>query len=385
MAIPFSYSWRNLTARKSSTLMTTGGIALAVMAFVVISATGQSMKRTAAVTGNPLNVVVLSRGGASAEASKVPWETLRTIQYLPEVARGPDGEAQASIESVLVRAIQPPAAPLGDLSQGRYTTIRGVTPRVFSVQPEVKIVEGRLPSAPGEILIGQLLPSKLKGAGIGAELRFGRQKHVVVGIFDAGGRIFDGEIWMGLEDLLSEMLLNEPSIAVLRLREGTDAVAFAKSLEDSKRFTVDAQAETDYYAEASRASVAFVILGNIIGLIMGLGAIFAGMNTMYAAMSRRIREIGTLRALGFGRWVIARSFLIESLLIASLGGIAGSLVALAFDGVGLNFFQLAFRLDVGAPSLIRGAVLASLIGLFGGLLPARAASRLAIVEALRHV
>ena len=385
MPLPISYSWRNLVARISSTFLTLSGVSLAVMSFVLISAMAAGIKKTAAITGDPENVLVLAKGGATAEASKLPWETVNVVKYLPEVARGPTGESLASVEAILVRSIPRVGAKPGDLSDTRYTTIRGVTQAIFGVHPDAKIVAGRFPQNPGEVLIGRLLPTRLGNVGIGGELHFGRQPHPVVGIFEAGGQIFEGEIWMQIADIMSEMQLKEPSAVVLRLKDAQAANAVIREIGDSKRFSADAKAERKYYEEASRASVAFGVLGNIIGIIMGLGAVFAGMNTMYAAMSRRIREIGTLRALGFGRRDIGTAFLMESLFLSVLGGAVGLGISLAFNGMAFNFFQFAFQIAVDARSLTRGAALALLIGAFGGFLPARAASRLQIVDALRHV
>jgi putative ABC transport system permease protein len=172
---------------------------------------------------------------------------------------------------------------------------------------------------------------------------------------------------------------------VLRTADAREAQALVERLENSRRLSVSAKTEPDYYARLQSASTAFIYLGNIIGALMGLGAIVAGANTMYATMSRRIREMGTLRALGFGRWRVGASLLLESGVVAVLGGALGVGFALACDGLAFSLVSLSFELAVGPEHALRGMGMSLAIGLIGGFLPARSASRLEIVAALRHI
>jgi putative ABC transport system permease protein len=249
----------------------------------------------------------------------------------------------------------------------------------------VRLVDGRLPGAPGEVLIGRLLPESLPGVGIGDELVIEDRPHRVVGVLGAGGQLFESEIWAALEDLRGTSGKREASAVVLRTAGPAAAQALVEALENSRQLSVSARTEPDYYARLQRASVAFIYLGNAIGVLMGLGAIVAGANTMYATMSRRIREMGTLRALGFGRWRVGASLLFESGMVALLGGALGVALAFACDGLALSLVSLSFELDVGAGHALQGLTMALAIGLVGGFLPARSASRLEIVAALRHV
>jgi putative ABC transport system permease protein len=171
---------------------------------------------------------------------------------------------------------------------------------------------------------------------------------------------------------------------VLRVQHPHAAPVLLEELRASRRVNVDVRPEVDYYADIQRGSTAFAYLGNLIGLLMGLGAVVAGTNTMYAAMSRRVREMGTLRALGFGRRNVGGALVVESSIVGALGGILGVGLALAFDGIPLSLVGLAFEIDVRASSVLQGLCLAVAIGFLGGLLPARAATRLEIVDALRH-
>ncbi len=385
LLLPLAYSWRNVLARKASTAVTLAGVSISVMVFVVITATADGIRRVATTTGDPRNLIVLSKGARSGESSRLTRETVNVVRQGVGIARDENGNPLASEEILTMRSIPFKGADPTDLTSGRYTSIRGVTERAFRVHGSFRLIEGRLPQEPGEILIGRLLPTALGDVGPGDVLRYGGRPHEIVGVFAADGQVFEGEIWADLDDLRAELQQFEASIVALRVEEPHAIPAVVEMLGTSKRITVDVKPEREYYQRIQRASIAFVYLGNLIALFMGLGAVVAGMNTMYAAMSRRVREMGTLRALGFGRWNVASSLLFESVIIGALGGLVGTALALAFDGFGMNLVGLAFELDVRTGTIARGAGLALAIGFLGGLLPARTASRLEIIEALRRV
>jgi ABC-type antimicrobial peptide transport system permease subunit len=190
---------------------------------------------------------------------------------------------------------------------------------------------------------------------------------------------------MSLEHLSAELDQREVSAVVVRVAEPLAMPALLEALKSSRRVKAAVRPEPEYYAEVQRGAVAFVYLGNLIGALLGLGALVAGMNTTYAAMARRVREMGTLRALGFGRRSVGALLLVESALVGAAGGALGAALALAFDGFAMNLMGLAFELDVTPAGLGRGLLLALLVGVLGALPPARAASRLEIVDALRRV
>lgn len=384
MAIPLTYSARNIIARKRSVAVTVVGVALSVMVYVVISATAAGIERVAVSSGEPDNVVILARGAATDDASRIPKNAVPVLSYLPEVARDSGGNPLASVEAKATRPIPRVGSSATSGADVRFTTVRGVEEIAFAVHRRVRLIEGRMPQAPGEIVIGRLVPSKLGEIRMGDELLFGRQPHKVVGIFSAQGQIFDGEIWMAYQDALSEFDLDGPNVVVARLKSAEQVPAFIDKLDESKQVNVEAKGELDYYKEVQKASVAFSFLGNLIGVFMGLGAVFAGMNTMYAAMSRRLRELGTLRALGFGRYDVAGALLAESFFLGTLGGALGLLLSLAFNGVDFNLFDIAIEISVGRAEAVSGALLALAIGLLGGFMPAKSAAQLAIVDALRH-
>ncbi len=385
MTLPLAYSWRNVMARKRSTLVVVFGVAASVLVFVVMAATASGISRVSVSTGDPRNLLVMSKGAPSAEGSSLSREVANIVRYHPGIARDAHGEPLASPELILQRPIPRKGEPLGSMVGARYTPIRGVTPKVFEVHTGARLIAGRFPREPGEVMIGALMPAKLAGVGLGDELAFGRQLHRVVGVFAAAGQVFEGEVWAELDDLMSENHVSEVSLVVARVAEPRRVAELGKQLEDARNISVDAKPEPKYYENVARSAVGFRFLGNLIGTIMGLGAVFAGANTMYAAMSKRVREMGTLRALGFGAWSVAAALLIESTLVGILGGALGIAASFAFDGYGMDLFELSFRLDVTRSAVAGGAALALASGILGGLLPARAAARLEIVDALRHV
>lgn len=383
--LPLRYAWRNALARKGATAVTIFGVAISVMVYVVMGATADSLGAVATGTGDPANVVVLSKGSNSAESSNLDTPTVNGARYTPGVLRDADGAPLASVEMLGMRRIPLPGAVSDDPASQRYINVRGFTSDAFRVHPSVRLVAGHLPKAPGDVLIGRLLPESLPGAKIGSELWIEDRAHRVVGVLGAGGQLFESEIWAALEDLRGSSGRREAQAVVLRTAGASEARALVERLENSRRLSVSARTEPDYYARLQQASIAFIYLGNVIGALMGLGAIVAGANTMYATMSRRIREMGTLRALGFGRWRVGASLLLESGVVALLGGALGVLLALACDGLAFSLVSLSFELAVGVEHALRGMGMALAIGVIGGFLPARSASRLEIVAALRHV
>jgi cell division protein FtsX len=382
--LPFTYTWRNVLARKGATAVTVAGVAVSVMAYVVIAATAAGISRVAVGTGDPRNLMVLSEGATSAEGSRLTRAAVETIRFFPGVARDARGEPLASPE-LLANEMIPRRGDGGEPASARFTNVRGVTTQALAVHDGVRVVSGRWPAAPGEVLVGRLLGPALGGVGIGDALDFGSRPHRVVGVFEARGQIFEGEVWMALEDMASEFDLRDVSAVVVRVAQPLALPVVLEAIRTSRRVKAAVRLEPDYYAEVQRGAVAFVYLGNLIGALLGLGALVAGMNTTYAAMARRVREMGTLRALGFGRASVGGVLLVESALVGAAGGVVGAALAFAFDGFALSLMNLAFELDVTARGIAGGLALALAIGVLGALFPARAAARLEIVEALRRV
>jgi len=385
LSLPLRYAWRNAWAHRGATAATLFGVAISVMVYVVMGATADSLKGIAASTGDPANAIALSKGASSAESSRLDAPTVAAVRFAPGVLRDASGEPVASVELLAMRRIPIPGLPPDDPASQRFMSLRGVTPAALLVHPGVRIIAGRFPAASGELLIGRLVTENLGAIGIGSEVSIEGRPHRVVGVLGAEGQFFESELWMTLEDLRGKSGDREASAVVLRTSGPAAAAALVDTLEKSRSVNVSAKTEPEYYAQMQRASTAFVYLGNLIGGLLGLGAVVAGANTMYATMSRRIREMGTLRALGFGRWRVGASLLLESAMVSLLGGAIGVLLALAWNGVAFSIVSLSFELAIGPANAARGMAMALAIGAAGGFLPARSASRLEIVAALRHV
>jgi putative ABC transport system permease protein len=310
---------------------------------------------------------------------------VNAARYANGVVRDAGGEPLASVELIGMRRIPIPGLPPDDPASQRYMSLRGVTPAALHVHPGARIAAGRFPAASGEILMGRLVTETLGAIGVGSEIAIEGRPHRVVGILAAEGQFFESELWMTLEDLRGRSGDREASAVVLRTEGPRAAAQLVDQLEKSRQVNVSAKTENEYYAQMQRLSQAFVYLGNLIGALLGLGAVVAGANTMYATMSRRIREMGTLRALGFGRWRVGAALLLESGLVSLLGGAIGVLLAFAWDGIAFSIVSLSFELAIGPANAAAGMAMALVIGAAGGILPARSASRLEIVAALRHV
>ena len=385
LSLPLRYAWRNAWAHRGASAVTVFGVAISVMVYVVMTATADSLKGVAANSGDPANVVVLSKGASSAESSRLDAPTVSAARYAQGVERDASGEPLASVELLAMRRIPIPGLPPDDPASQRYMTLRGVTPAALTVHRGLRIAAGRLPSASGELLIGRLVPETLGPVAVGSEIAIEGRPHRVVGVLAAEGQLFESELWMTLEDLRGRSGDREASAVVLRTAGPRAAAQLVDRIEKSRQVNASAKTETDYYEQMQRVSKAFVYLGNLIGALLGLGAVVAGANTMYATMSRRIREMGTLRALGFGRRRVGAALLLESGLVSLLGGAIGVLLAFAWNGFAFSIVSLSFEIAIGPANAVAGMAMAFVIGAAGGVLPARTSSRLEIVAALRHV
>ncbi len=380
--ISIVYAWRNVLARKASTLVTTLGIAVSVTVFIVINATADGVSRVAVSSGSPRNVLVLASGATSAELSYLDTATLNRIRFVPGLERDANGDSLASVELVLPVAMSRASAGK-KTGSARFETLRGVTPQSFAVHDGVRLETGRFPQAGGEVIIGTLVAGQL-GVGIGSEISAGNQVYRISGTFDAAGQVFAGEVWAPLDSLQSSSGRRGASAVVLRLPQEDQTEAMVQALKASPGINVSPRTEQAYYREIQVVAGPFAALGNFTGSLLGLGAVLAGMNTLYAAMSRRTRELGTLRALGFSRYFVGGVMLLESLVVGVIGGLSGSGLALYFDGFALNLLGLSFVLSMPLATVAQGFSLALLIGVLGGVLPAYAALRLEISQALRQ-
>ena len=385
-AIPISYNVRNLRSRPASTLMTALGIAAPVAVLMVLLALVEGLQTSLASTGNPAQVLVMRKGATSELTSTISRTAFRELRFTPGIAKTPSGDPMASLEVVTVIMMESPTMP-----DGINITLRGLLPVGFSMREGVKLIEGQM-FHPGsrEVIVGRGIANRYPMARMGSTLHFGRGDWTVVGVFDAGRSAANSEIFADLDQVASEYnRVEDQSAVLLRAADVEQVPALIKSLENDKRFQVKPVTENDYYAEQTKSAKPIKVMGYFISIIMAIGASFAAMNTMYAATSRRMAEIGTLRAIGFSRADVLVSFLAESLLLSVVGGVLGCAVALAFNGVEtgigsiVTFSEITFGFHVGALTLCMGLGFSVVMGVLGGILPARNAARIKIVDALR--
>lgn len=387
MAIPLAYNLRNLAVRKATTLMTALGIALTVAVLVAVLALIGGLRRAFESTGNPLHVLVLRKGSDSELVSNFTRAMYQDLKFKPGIARTRSGEPMASLEMVTVINL-----PRLDSPEGMNVTLRGLLPVGIEMRGELRLVAGRW-FEPGkrEIVVGKSIAARFPGAALGKELEFGRGRWTVVGILDAGRGVANSEIFADLNQLSADYNRSEVlSSALVRALDPVAAQALINDLSSDRRLNVTALTEREYYERQTVSGAPIQYIGTLVAIIMAVGSSFAAMNTMYAAVARRAREIGTLRVLGFSRFSILTSFLVESLLLSLLGGLLGYLLVLPLNGMttGIGnfatFSEIAFDFRVGPSSLVFGLLFALAMGAAGGLFPAAMAARKEILTALRE-
>jgi putative ABC transport system permease protein len=388
MALPIRYNIRNLRQRWKVTLLAIFGIALVVAAVVVIASMGAGFQAALRATGTDNNAIVTQRGSLSELSSWISIGNAQTIMTDPRIARDSSGTPLASCEIVIIAS-----KPKKTDNQPTNITLRGVTPNAFKVRNGIKLVEGRM-FEPGlfEIIVGQKISDRVNGLNIGDIVKVQRKEFKVVGLFTADGSSFESEMW-GDYNALGPAVGRNGGCESLTVRLTNPSVlkAFDKDLRANPQMQVEADSERVYYEnQAGSIATALKILAGFVGVVMGIGAVFGAMNTMYAIVSQRTREIGTLRALGFSRFSVLLSFVMESMLLALVGGIIGCLVAFPMNGFTAgtgqtqSFSELAFAFKITPGIILVGLIFAALMGLIGGLLPAVRASQMPITKALRE-
>lgn len=386
MAVPWRYNLRSLFQRQATTLMTVVSIAFVVLVFVGVWSLAAGIANAFKASGDPANLLVLRDGARSETESAIQLATAREITALPGIERGDDGRPLASGELIVLQIFE-----REDGSESNVT-VRGVGPTAQAVRPEMQILEGRdFEPGTGEIIVGRDLVERFPGLGLGEEVRFGRIDFRVVGVFGAGGGGGEAEVWGAREDI-GNAFSRTGFVSSLRIRTSSEAAMdqLAEEIASDQRWTVVTKPETVYYAEQTQANTAmFQVLGLLLAIVMGFGACFAAANTMYAAIERRGREVGTLRALGFRRLSILLAFLAEAAVLGLLGGALGCLLALPLNGISagttnfLTFSEITFQLTTSPGVLAAGMLVALATGVLGGLPPALAAARRPITGLLR--
>lgn len=382
-------SLSTLWERKGAAAAALFGIAGVVAVMVGVLSIAQGFRRAMVQSGDP-SVAMIMRSGSDSELMSIMMvEETRTIADTPGIVRGPNGPA-ASAELFVVINL-----PKRSTGTDANVPLRGVQPGAFEVHDEVRLIDGRrFEWGRNEVIVGQGAAREFAGLDVGSRLRVGRNEWTVVGLFAAGGGLAESEIWTDATVLQGAYERGNSFQSVFVKLASADAFKpFKDRLTADPRLNVKVIRQPDYYAEQSALLYNMITgLGRLIATLMGIGAIFGALNTMYSAVAARTREIATLRALGFQSSPVIISVLAESLVLALLGGaLGGGLAYLAFDGfrtATLNwqsFSQVAFAFEVTPRLLVQGAVYSAVIGLVGGLFPAIRAARLPVASALREL
>jgi putative ABC transport system permease protein len=388
MGLLLRYNLRSMVVRKTTAFMTAMGIAMVVAVFVMTLAIAQGFRSTLVASGSPQNAIVLRQGATAENLSAVLKSEVPLIESLPQVARGAGGRPIASPELVVI--ISRPRLSDG---QPANVPLRGVGPQAFEVRDNIRFVQGRR-FTPGtrEINVGRLAVGRFGGLGLGSTVSFASSDWTVVGVFTADDASFESEVWGDVDLMIPAFQRREFQSVTVRLTDPSAFESFAAALDLDPRLTLNAQRERDYYAAQSEAMTTIIrVFGTFVTLILSVGAVFGAMNTMYAAVSYRTREVGTLRALGFQRTTILVAFLVESVALALVGGVVGCVLALPVHGLSTgttnmaSFSEVAFRFRITPGLLLGGLVFAAVMGAVGGLLPALRAARVPVSRALREI
>lgn len=380
---------RSIPQRLGSSVVAVIGIAGVVIVFTAVLSIAEGFKAAMQGTGDPQTVLVLRSGSDTEMTSGLSGEDARLIAEADGLARGADGVLASPELFVIV------GHPLKRSGTDANVPLRGVTPMALAVRPKLKIVEGRV-FTPGtnEIIVGRAASNQFSGLTVGTSVRWGDSTWQVVGIFDTGGSVAESEIWCDAKVLQPAYRRgNSYQSVYARLQRPDSLQQFKDSLTTNPRLNVTVYREPDYYAQQSQVLQNVIrTIGVAIAVLMGLGAIFGAVNTMYNAVAGRTREIATLRALGFGSGAVVFSVLAEAVFLSVVGGlIGGGLAWLAFDGYQTatmnwqSFSQVAFAFAVTPALLAQGLTYAVIMGLLGGLLPAFRAARMPVVTALREL
>ncbi|MBZ5564221.1 MAG: ABC transporter permease [Acidobacteriia bacterium] len=385
MAIPIKYNLRNLRVRWATTLLTASSILLTVLVFVALMALATGLQKSLSTTGQPLNLIIMREGSQSEGTSSVARDSLQVIKYLEGIAKDEKGEPWVSPELLVLINL-----PRRGQTQGSNVTIRGLGPNSASLRPQFKLLAGRyFRSGLREVIVSRRIAERFQDCALGDRLKFAKGYWTVVGVFDAGGTAYDSEIWADVNDLATDFDRDAYSTVMVRATDAGAVERLKNLIANDRRLHLKPVTEKEYYEGQTRFAAPIKALGLFIAVLMAVGACFAAMNTMYAAVARRTPEIGTLRVLGFSRGSILLSFLIESTLIAVVGGLPGCIVSLLFNGISTGttnfatFSEVAFNFRVTPGLMLNGLIFAVLMGVLGGFFPAWRAAHENIVSALR--
>ncbi|MFO1486937.1 MAG: ABC transporter permease [Verrucomicrobiota bacterium] len=393
MALPLTYNLRNVLVRWRATAATILGVALVVTVFLLMQAMAAGLEKSSMNTGDPRNVMIVRKGSTAESSSQVSREQLKVIQYWPEIERDPQGRPILSADLAIIINL-----PRRDNAGEANVTMRGVTPMGMQLRPQVKLVVGRW-FTPGqrEAVVSSKMAKRFAGTDPGQKFKTGGAELTVVGWFDGGDSAFDSEMWMDADEARSVFDRENYSSVLVRVGDTNAAAALMRRIDSDKRMPLRSEFETKYYAAQTTTAGPIKMLGGLLATAMSIGAVFAAMNTMYASVGSRTREIGTLRVLGFRRRTVLVSFILEGAILSSIGGAIGCALALLaqwwcvatgvrFGTLSFNTFsEVIFQFQITPPLIAEAMIFALLVGVVGSLFPAIRASRLPVIAALKSV
>ena len=387
MALPIKYSLRNALVRWRSTAATVLGIGLVVFVFVLLQSLAAGIEKSSGNTGDPRNVMIVRKGSTAESASLISRGDFQQIRYFEEIARNENGEAVISAD-VLALVNLPRRNNGGEAN----VLLRGVTARGMELRPQVRIVAGRW-FTPGkrEIVVSAKLAKRFANFDLGQSFRTANTTLTVVGLLDGGGSAFDSECWLDADEVRSVFERDMYSSFLARIPDPQAMSNFVARIEGDRRFKLKAESEVEYYKKQTMTAAPIKWLGGFLAIMMSVGAVFAAMNTMYAAVGARTREIGTLRVLGFRRRSVVLALLLEGGLLALIGGGLGCALAYHWNGyttatMGFETFsEIVFQFTVTPALVVKGLVFAVIVGIIGTLLPAIRAARLPVIDALKSI
>ena len=386
MKLPLIYQIKNVTLRWGTTLVTSLSIAVVVATFIVILSIAQGFNDTVVSTGETGNYIIKTKAADSVRFSYLSREQAQQLLVAPGIARDQANNNLAQLESVITIYLRQK-----DSDQYANITWRGMSGPA-AVLRQVKIIKGRdFHAGMNELIVGKGLSEQFADLEVGSSLRLSNTDWKIVGHFSTGGTSFDSELWGDATQIMNSIKISRYNCALVKIADLEKRRQLESHLsKDPLLAGLEVVNQKEYYAgQAGVVTMLIGILCGVITAIMAIGAVFNALQCLYTMVTQRRREIGILLAIGFSKWTIATSFLIEALLISLVGGVIGCAFSLLAHGISAGtvnwqtFSQVAFQFKVTPPLLLNGIILAAVLGIVGGLLPAWNAARREVVRSIQ--
>ena len=387
MKLPLSYNFRNVLVRWRATMATILGVALVVSVFVLLQSMAAGIEKSQSNTGDPRNILIVRKGSTAESSSQITRAQYKIVPFMKGISQDANGQPIVSADVVVLINL-PRRVGAGEAN----VLLRGVSPMGLALRPQVKVIEGRM-FHPGqrEVVASKRLCARFANLEIGGQFKTAGKILTVVGVTDGGNSAYDSEIWTDGDEARSLFDRENYSSVLVRVDSPEAGASLSRAIEGDKRLPLRAMSEVDYYASQTSTARPIKFLAKFLAFAMSIGAIFAAMNTMYASVGSRTREIGTLRVLGYRRRSILAGFLIEGAILALVGGILGCLISLPMQGYAVgtmsfeSFSETVFLFRITPVIITKGLLFSVVVGLLGSLLPALRAARLPVIAALKSI